>query len=46
MKKCLKILLMFIIVTIIGLFWLYRYLECNPIPITLGGGPSGSRPER
>ena len=44
MKKCLKILLVIVIVTIIGLFWLYRYLECNPI--YLGGGPSGPRPER
>ncbi|MCX2962437.1 sel1 repeat family protein, partial [Rodentibacter heylii] len=46
MKKCLKILLILVIAVIVGLFCLYRYLECNPIPITLGGGPSGPRPER
>ncbi|OOF54932.1 hypothetical protein BKK56_07245 [Rodentibacter genomosp. 2] len=44
MKKCLKILLVLVIATIIGLFCLFRYLECNPI--ALGGGPSGPRPER
>jgi len=44
MKKCLKILFVLVIAAIIGLFCLYRYLECNPI--FLGGGPSGPRPER
>ena len=44
MKKCLKILFILVIAAIIGLFCLYRYLECNPI--FLGGGPSGPRPER
>ena len=44
MKKCLKILFVLVIAAIIGLFCLYRYLECNPI--YLGGGPSGPRPER
>ena len=44
MKKCLKILFVLVIAAIIGLFYLYRYLECNPI--FLGGGPSGPRPER
>ena len=44
MKKCLKILFILVIAAIIGLFCLYRYLECNPI--YLGGGPSGPRPER
>lgn len=45
MKKCLKILLVLVIGTIIGLFWLYRYLECNPIHIG-GGGPSDPLPAR
>ena len=44
MKKCFKILLVLLLASIIGLFFLYRYLECNPI--YLGGGPSGPRPER
>ena len=44
MKKCFKILLILLLASIIGLFFLYRYLECNPI--FLGGGPSGPRPER
>ena len=44
MKKCFKILLILLLASIIGLFFLYRYLECNPI--YLGGGPSGPRPER
>ena len=44
MKKCLKILLVIVIVTIIGLFWLYRYFECNPLH--LGGGPSDPPPAR
>ena len=44
MKKCFKILLVLLLASIIGLFFLYRYLECNPI--FLGGGPSGPRPER
>ena len=44
MKKCFKILLVLLLDSIIGLFFLYRYLECNPI--FLGGGPSGPRPER
>ena len=44
MKKCFKILLVLLLSSIIGLFFLYRYLECNPI--YLGGGPSGPRPER
>ena len=39
MKKCFKILLVLLLASIIGLFFLYRYLECNPI--FLGGGPSG-----
>ena len=43
MKKCFKILLVLLLASIIGLFFLYRYLECNPI--FLGGGPSGPRPE-
>ena len=43
MKKCLKILLVIVIVTIIGFFCLYRYLECNPIRIG-GGGPSNPLP--
>ena len=45
MKKCLKILLVIVIVTIIGLFCLYRYFECNPIRIG-GGGPSNPLPAR
>ena len=45
MKKCLKILLVIVIVTIIGLFWLYRYFECNPIHMG-GGGPSDPLPVR
>ena len=44
MKKCFKVLLDLLFASIIGLFFLYRYLECNPI--FLGGGPSGPRPER
>ncbi|MBN6069828.1 sel1 repeat family protein, partial [Aggregatibacter actinomycetemcomitans] len=44
MKKCLKILLVLVIATIIGLVWLHRYLQCHPI--FMGGGPSGPRPER
>ena len=44
MKKCFKVLLVLLLASIIGLFFLYRYLECNPI--YLGGGPSGPRPER
>ena len=44
MKKCFKVLLVLLLASIIGLFFLYRYLECNPI--FLGGGPSGLRPER
>ena len=44
MKKCFKILLVLLLASIIGLFFLYRYLECNPI--YLEGGPSGPRPER
>ena len=44
MKQCFKILLVLLLASIIGLFFLYRYLECNPI--YLGGGPSGPRPER
>ena len=44
MKKCFKILLVLLLDSISGLFFLYRYLECNPI--YLGGGPSGPRPER
>ena len=44
MKKCFKILLVIVIVTIIGLFWLYRYFECNPLH--LGGGPSDPPPAR
>jgi len=43
MKKCFKVLLVLLLASIIGLFFLYRYLECNPI--FLGGGPSGPRPE-
>ena len=45
MKKYLKILLVLVIGAIIGLFCLYRYLECNPIRIG-GGGPSNPLPER
>ena len=45
MKKCLKILLVIVIVTIIGLFWLYRYFECNPLHLG-GGGPSDPLPVR
>ena len=45
MKKCLKILLVLLLASIIGLFFLYRYLECNPIRIG-GGGPSNPLPER
>ena len=45
MKKCLKILLVIVIVTIIGLFCLYRYFECNPIHMG-GGGPSDPLPVR
>ena len=45
MKKCLKILLVLLLASIIGLFFLYRYLECNPIRIS-GGGPSNPLPER
>ena len=45
MKKCLKILFVLVIAAIIGLFCLYRYLECNPIRIG-GGGPSNPLPER
>ncbi len=44
MKKCFKVLLVLLLASIIGLFFLYRYFECNPI--YLGGGPSGPRPER
>ena len=44
MKKCFKILLVLLLASIIGLFFLYRYLECNPI--YLGGGPFGPRLER
>ena len=43
MKKCLKILLVLLLASIIGLFFLYRYLECNPIRIG-GGGPSNPLP--
>ena len=45
MKKYLKILLVLVIGAIIGLFCLYRYLECNPIRIG-GGGPSNPLPAR
>ena len=45
MKKCLKILLVLLLASIIGLFFLYRYLECNPIRIG-GGGPSNPLPAR
>ena len=45
MKKCFKILLVLLLASIIGLFFLYRYLECNPIRIS-GGGPSNPLPER
>ena len=45
MKKCFKILLILLLASIIGLFFLYRYLECNPIRIS-GGGPSNPLPER
>ncbi len=45
MKKCFKILLVLLLASIIGLFFLYRYLECNPIRIG-GGGPSNPLPER
>ena len=45
MKKCLKILLVIVIVTLIGLFCLYRYFECNPIHMG-GGGPSDPLPVR
>ena len=44
MKKCFKILLVLLLASIIGLFFLYRYLECNPI--FLGGGPSNPLPAR
>ena len=43
MKKCFKILLVLLLASIIGLFFLYRYLECNPIRIG-GGGPSNPLP--
>ena len=45
MKKCFKILLVLLLASIIGLFFLYRYLECNPIRIG-SGGPSNPLPER
>ena len=45
MKKCFKILLVLLLASIIGLFFLYRYLECNPIRIG-GGGPSNPLPAR
>ena len=45
MKKCFKVLLVLLLASIIGLFFLYRYLECNPIRIG-GGGPSNPLPER
>ena len=45
MKKCFKILLVLLLASIIGLFFLYRYLECNPIRIG-GGGPSDPPPAR
>ena len=45
MKKCFKILLVLLLASIIGLFFLYRYLECNPIRIG-GGGPSNPLPVR
>ena len=45
MKKCFKILLVLLLASIIGLFFLYRYLECNPIRIG-GGGPSDPLPAR
>ena len=45
MKKCFKILLVLLLASIIGLFFLYRYLECNPIRIS-GGGPSNPLPAR
>ena len=45
MKKCFKILLVLLLASIIGLFFLYRYLECNPIRIG-GGGPSNPLPKR
>ena len=45
MKKCFKILLVLLLASIIGLFFLYRYLECNPIRIG-GGGPSDPLPVR
>ncbi|MCW9734032.1 DUF6396 domain-containing protein [Avibacterium sp. 20-15] len=40
---CFKILLGLLIASLVGLFFLIRYLECNPI--FMGGGPS-YRPER
>ncbi|MFZ7187153.1 DUF6396 domain-containing protein [Avibacterium avium] len=40
---CFKILLGILIASLVGLFFLIRYLECNPI--FMGGGPS-YRPER
>ena len=45
MKKCFKVLLVLLLASIIGLFFLYRYLECNLIRIG-GGGPSNPLPER
>ena len=45
MKKCFKVLLVLLLASIIGLFFLYRYLECNPIRIG-GGGPSNPLPAR
>ena len=45
MKKFFKILLVLLLASIIGLFFLYRYLECNPIRIG-GGGPSNPLPAR
>ena len=44
MKKCFKILLVLLLASIIGLFFLYRYFECNPLH--LGGGPSDPPPAR
>ena len=45
MKKCFKVLLVLLLASIIGLFFLYRYFECNPIHMG-GGGPSDPLPVR
>ena len=45
MKKCFKVLLVLLLASIIGLFFLYRYFECNPIHMG-GGGPSNPLPAR